>query len=166
VVAVTLALVFVSLTGRLFVWPARVPVSQAHGDAIVVLNGPDPRWQVALRLAREHAAPVLLLSVSSVRWNCPSWHEPGVKLVCFTPVPATTQGEARFAGAEARRHGWRSLIVVSSRPQDTRARLRVGRCFRGNVEVVTADPSALEWPYQVLYEWGALFKALVLQRSC
>ncbi len=157
---------FASFTARLFVWPAQDALSGAHGDAVVVFNGPDPRFQVAIRLARERAAPVVLLSVSSVQWDCPHWRVPGVKLVCFTPIPATTQGEARFAAAQARANGWRSLIVVSSVPQDTRARLRLRRCFSGSIEVVTARPGLSEWSYQVLYEWGALLKALVLQRGC
>lgn len=157
---------FASLTARLFVWPAQDAVAGAHADAVVVFNGPDPRLRVAVRLARERAAPIIFLSVSSVRWDCPPWRAPGVRLVCFTPVPATTQGEARFAAAQARANGWRRVIVVSSVPQDTRARLRLRRCFSGSVEVVTARPSLSEWPGQVLYEWGALLKALFLQRIC
>jgi uncharacterized SAM-binding protein YcdF (DUF218 family) len=157
---------FALFTARLFVWPAQDAVAGAHADAIVVFDGPDARLQVAVRLARELAAPVIFLSVSSTRWDCPQWRVPGVRLVCFTPVPATTQGEARFAAAQARANGWRRLIVVSSVPQDTRARLRLRRCFSGAVEVVTARPSLSEWPGQVLYEWGALLKALFLQRGC
>ena len=51
-------------------------------------------------------------------------------------------------------------------PQDTRARLRVGRCFAGPVYVVTTPIGLTSWPYEIAYEWGALVKALVFQRGC
>jgi uncharacterized SAM-binding protein YcdF (DUF218 family) len=164
-VGVLLAL-FVSLTARLFVWPAQDALAGARADAVVVLGGPGSRWQVALELAREHAAPVILLSVASVRWDCPRVVLPGVTVECFRPDPFDTRGEARFAAAQARAHGWHSLIVVSSVAQATRARLRVKRCFGGRVYVVTAPLSLSSWAYEVVYEWGALFKALVWERGC
>jgi len=166
VVLIGVPVLFVLVTARLFVWPSQEPFALARADAIVVLDGAGPRLEVALRLARRRAAPIILLSVPSVQWNCPHWSTPGVRVVCFVPVPATTRGEAQFAAAQARAFGWKSLIVVSSVPQDTRARLRVERCFRGQVEVVTAEPAWSQWPYQVVYEWGALLKALLLQRGC
>jgi hypothetical protein len=55
---------------------------------------------------------------------------------------------------------------VTSRAQDTRARVVVGRCFGGSIYVVTGSLPLSAWPYQIAYEWGALFKALVLYRSC
>jgi uncharacterized SAM-binding protein YcdF (DUF218 family) len=155
-----------ALCARLYVWPAEDSAALVRADAIVVLNGPDPRWAVAQQLARRRAAPVMLLSVPSVRWACPAWHYPGVRIVCFQPNPVDTRGEARFAANQAKAFGWRSLIVVSSRPQDTRARIRVERCFDGRVSVVTASPSALQWPYQVAYEFGATLKAELWQRGC
>lgn len=157
---------FVSLSAKLFIWPAQDAVQGLHADAVVVLNGKGPRWQVALALAREHAAPVMLVSVASVQWNCPPDKLPGVQVECFRPDPLDTRGEARFAASQARAHGWHSLIVVTSVPQATRARLRVKRCFGGQVYVVTAEPSLATWAYEVLYEWGALAKALVWQPGC
>ena len=155
-----------SLSAVLFVWPSLDPIKGVRADAILVMGGPGPRLQVALQLAREHAAPVMLVSVSSVRWNCPNFDIPGLTVECFRPDPFSTQGEARYAGSQARLHGWHSLIVVSSVPQSTRARLRVKRCFHGTVKVVAARPSVASWIYGVIYEWGALAKALIWQRSC
>lgn len=154
------------LSAVLFIWPSLDPIKGARADAILVMGGPGPRLQVALKLAKEHAAPVMLVSVASVRWNCPSLEVPRVRVECFRPDPFSTQGEARYAGTQARLHGWQSVIVVSSVPQATRARLRVQRCFHGTVKVVAARPSVASWVYGVLYEWGALTKALVWQRSC
>lgn len=155
-----------ALSAILFVWPPLDPVKGTRADAILVMGGPGPRLQVALKLAKDHAAPVMLVSVASVRWNCPALDVPGVRVECFRPDPFSTQGEARYAASQARVRGWNSLIVVSSVPQSTRARLRVQRCFHGNVKLVAARPSPARWAYGVVYEWGALVKALVWQRSC
>jgi hypothetical protein len=155
-----------SLSAVLFVWPSLDPIKGVRADAILVMGGPGPRLQVALKLAKEHAAPVMLVSVASERWNCPDLGVPGVRVECFRPDPFSTQGEARYAGEQARLHDWQSLIVVSSVPQATRARLRVRRCFPGSVKVVAARPSIATWAYGVIYEWGALAKALLWQRSC
>jgi uncharacterized SAM-binding protein YcdF (DUF218 family) len=165
VVAAVVAL-FLSLSAKLFVWPAQNALQGAHADAIVVLGGPGPRWQVAVELAKEHAAPIMLVSVASTRWNCPGTDLAGVRIECFRPDPFSTMGEARFVASQARAHGWHSLIVVSSTPQATRARLRVKRCFDGSVYVVTASPRLRGWPAEVIYEWGALIKALVWQTTC
>jgi hypothetical protein len=43
--------------------------------------------------------------------------------------------------------------------------MRLKRCFTGPVYVVTAPMTLASWPYQVLYEWGVLIKALV-QPGC
>jgi hypothetical protein len=155
-----------ALTAVLFVWPSVDPIKGVRADAILVMGGPGPRLQVALKLAKENAAPVMLVSVASVRWNCPDLDVPGVRVECFRPDPFSTQGEARYAAQQARLNGWHSLIVVSSVPQATRARLRVERCFHGSVKLVAARPSLASWAYGVLYEWGALAKALVWHRSC
>lgn len=157
---------FVAMTCRLFVWPALDPPDGLHADAILVLGGPGPRLQLAEELAREHSAPLMLVSVASVEWNCPRVYLASTVVQCFRPNPFSTQGEAQYAGQLARRHGWRSIIVVTSVPQATRARIRVERCFGGTVKVVAAHPSLAEWAYGVLYEWGALAKALLWQTSC
>jgi hypothetical protein len=167
-VAIALAAVIIAvsaLTGRLFVWPAQgMP---ARVDAIVMLNAPGATLPVALRLARQHRARYLLISQGTVasHYACPR-PVPQVKLICFHPSPATTQGEAEFAGRQARLHHWRSVAVVAITPQVSRARLRLERCFGGQVYVMTAPIPLGSWPYEIAYEWGALAKAVVLQRSC
>ena len=83
-------------------------------------------------------------------------------VTCFDPDPVTTQGEAEFAGRMAATHHWASVVLVTSRPQDTRARLRMAQCFGGRISVATAPLPRREWPKAVAYEWGALAKALKL----
>jgi uncharacterized SAM-binding protein YcdF (DUF218 family) len=168
VTLITLAVVVVALLGataRLFVWPDRgLPPTV---DAIVSLDVPFSAVDAATRLAEQHRAPYLVVSLGRPKssYGCPP-PVTGVRLICFNPDPATTQGEAEAIGRMARRYHWRSIAVVTITPQDTRARLRMERCFTGPVYVQTTPIPADEWPYQVAYEWGALFKALVLQRSC
>jgi uncharacterized SAM-binding protein YcdF (DUF218 family) len=91
---------------------------------------------------------------------------PGVKLICFEPDPGNTRGEAEFVGRLAKRYDWRSVVLVASSPQDTRARILVGRCYSGSIYVVTASLPLSSWPYQLAYGWGALLKSLFLYRSC
>jgi hypothetical protein len=165
---------FCGLTARLFVFPASgMP---AHVDAIVMLNGrgAPERFRTALDLARARRARVLLLSTGqSFGGNGPSGtgfscgpQVTGVKILCFNPSPATTQGEVEFAARMAKRYHWNSIALVAITPQDSRARLRMERCFSGHVYVMTASIPWKLWPYELAYEWGATVKALVFNRSC
>ena len=164
--AVALA-ALVALTARLFVWPDQgMP---AHVDAIVMMNGPGDRLDTALQLGWEQRAPVLVISRGSPYWGHGSIcapKMPRVTVICFDPNPATTRGEAEFAGRLAQRYHWHSIALVTTTPQDTRARLRMERCFSGDVYVVTTPLPKREWPYTLVYEWGATLKALFLQRAC
>jgi uncharacterized SAM-binding protein YcdF (DUF218 family) len=156
---------FSLVTARLLVWPAQgMP---ARVSAIVMLAGPGNRLPVALELAREHRAPVLVVSRGWEGYGgpCPS-PVPGVKLICFDPDPGTTRGEAEALGRMARQFHWNSVVLVTTRTQDTRARVIAERCFSGSTYVVTAPLPLSSWPYQIAYGWGALFKALFVDRSC
>jgi uncharacterized SAM-binding protein YcdF (DUF218 family) len=171
VIAAAVVVIFLAATARLFVFPAQGMPQRV--DAIVMLDGPanGARLATALRLARQHRAPTLLVSIGRLAsqpqpgGGCPP-AVPGVKLICFNPTPATTQGEAEFIGRFARQHRWTSVALVTVATQDTRARLRLNRCFGGPIYVVTVPLPAAQWPYQLAYEWGATIKALVVQRNC
>ena len=153
------------VTARLLVWPAQGMPTRV--SAIVMLAGPGDRLPVALELAREHRAPMLVVSRGWGGYGgpCPS-PVSGVKLICFDPDPGTTRGEAEALGRMARQFGWRSVVLVTTRTQDTRARLMAGRCFGGSVFAVTAPLPVSSWPYEIVYGWGALLKALVVVRAC
>jgi uncharacterized SAM-binding protein YcdF (DUF218 family) len=163
-VAVIVA-VFATVTARVIVWPAQgMP---PHVDAIVMMAGPGDRVPVALRLARERRAPVLVVSEGQHKYegSCPA-AVPGVKIICFVPDPGNTRGEAEFASRLAKRYGWRSVVLVTTAEQDTRARLIMRRCYGGSVYAVIAPLPWTQLPYQIAYGWGALFKALFLVRDC
>jgi hypothetical protein len=164
-VMAAIVVAFCAVTARLLVWPAQgMP---ARVSAIVMLAGPGDRLPVALKLAREHRAPVLAVSRGNQGYGgpCPS-PVPGVKLICFEPSPATTQGEAAALGRMARQFRWNSVVLVTTRTQDTRARIITERCFGGSTYVVTAPLPLGQWPYVIAYGWGALFKAVFVVRSC
>ena len=116
ITVVVLLLVFGVVTARLFVWPAQgMP---ARVSAIVMPDGPGNRLAVALRLARERRAPVLVVSQGWEGYGgpCPPI-TPGVKIICFDPNPGDTRGEAEFAGRLAKQYGWHSMVLVTSRPR-------------------------------------------------
>jgi hypothetical protein len=160
-----LLVAFVLATAKLYVFPKRD--APAPVDAIVMFAGSGGRLELAETLARAGTAPVLAVSQPTPSDPCPPDTIPGVQVICFHPRPLTTQGEARWTGAAAKAHGWRSILVITSTPQDTRARLRLSRCYDGHVRVASVDPpTRAAWTYMVTYEWAATLKALALQRSC
>jgi hypothetical protein len=150
----------------LFVIP---PTNQpTHVDAIVSFNGPNEgtREALAVSLAENGYAPALVFSQGGpvAVTTCPTI--PHVVVTCFIDLPNNTRGEARWVARYAIRHHWRSLLLVPGRPQATRARLLVGRCFTGTLVVVPASEPLLRFPIDVLHEWGGLAKALVVNRGC
>jgi uncharacterized SAM-binding protein YcdF (DUF218 family) len=153
------------LTARLFVWPAQgMP---ARVSAIVMLAGPGDRLPVALQLAREHRAPVLVVSRGWQGYGgpCPPPVQ-GVMLICFDPDPGTTRGEAEALGRLTKQYHWSSVVLVTTSFQDTRARILADRCFGGSTYVVAAPMPLSSWPYQIAYGWAALVKAMVVHRAC
>ena len=170
-IAAALIVLFCVMTAVLFVYPdLNAP---ERSDAIVVLGGHGvPAFDKGEELAKEGYAPDLVLSLQT--WmKCQAYKSylaarmPRLRVMCFFPEPQTTQGEARSIARLARQLDWRRIIVVVPTTQATRARLRIGRCYPGQVVEVGFSPEGIgEWLYQFAYEWGALFKALVLQPSC
>jgi len=160
-----LLLAFGALTARVVIWPAQGMPS--HVDAIVMMAGPGDRVPVALRLAREHRAPVLIVSQGQHGYSSPCPPPvPGVQLICFDPDPGNTRGEAEYAARLAKVYHWNSVVLVTNAEQDSRARMLLRRCFPGEVYVVTAPQPLSSVPGQILYGWGALLKALTLVRAC
>ena len=163
--ALALILIFAVLTARLFVWPGHGMPAQV--SAIVMLAGPGVRLPVALQLADEHRAPVLVVSQGHDGYGSPCpLRPPGVQLICFDPDPPTTRGEAEYIGRLAKKYHWTAVVIVTSRPQATRARLLMERCFAGSVYSATGPVPVRNWPYQIAYGWGALAKALFADRTC
>ncbi len=156
---------FVAATLRLFVFPTTD--GPARVDAIVLLGGVDGAsgLSTALTLARAGDAPQLVVSTPGYG-GCPREAIAHVAVTCFYPHPTSTQGEARAIGRLATERHWKRILVVTRRAQDTRTRLRVERCYPGQLLINTVSPPLGKWPYQLAYEWGALAKAVIWQRAC
>jgi len=166
VVVLVLVLGFVIGTPRLFLWPpSNLPVK---ADAVVALGG-DPgqlREKQALHLAAEGYAPVAVISLGGKKAvPCPHPVH-AVRIICFRADPLDTRGEAEYVSALVAARHWHRIIVVSERTQTTRARLLFERCTPVQLVMVPVQDPRNHLPYDVVYEWGALMKALVFVRSC
>jgi uncharacterized SAM-binding protein YcdF (DUF218 family) len=166
-----LAVAWLVATGVLFVWPSTDPPGRA--DAVVVLSGGrDQRLDPALRLMRQHVAPVLVISGAAYD---PKWKKAralcargatGFRVVCFDPKPYSTRGEARGIARLAAQHGWRTVDVVTSRYHVFRARMIIGRCYHGTLRMVGADYPLTSAPVSWISEWGKLLVQLTVERGC
>jgi uncharacterized SAM-binding protein YcdF (DUF218 family) len=165
-VVVVLIALFAAATARLFIWsPTDAPT---RVDAVVALGG-DPgqrRAHEAIDLVSSGFASVAVISLGGRRAvACPS-HSAKVRVICFRANPLDTRGEAEYVSRLARARHWDQLIVVSERSQSTRARMVFKRCTAAHLHMVPVSDPLSHLPYDVAYEWGALVKALVLERSC
>jgi uncharacterized SAM-binding protein YcdF (DUF218 family) len=170
VVASVLVLVlFGTVTARLFIWPDLEPLPP-RVDAIIELGGAadDARDRLALELARTHRAPIVIQSTVVREAGTDRCLPPvsGVTILCFHPEPNTTRGEAEYIGKMAEQRHWTSVVLVTTPDHAWRARLRVSRCFGGNVYVSTSPLPPLEFLWAVPYQWAATAKALTVERSC
>src|ERR1700760_4583213 len=85
---VVLLLVLAAATARLLVWPTQGMLASVN--AIVMLAGPGDRLPVALRLATDRKAPVLVVSQGHLGYGgpCPpTTTAPGTEIICFDPDP-------------------------------------------------------------------------------
>jgi uncharacterized SAM-binding protein YcdF (DUF218 family) len=161
-------LAFAATTARVFVWPSLPPLP-GHVDAIIELAGPGDRDAATIALAKQHLAPLVIQSTLArdvtAAENClPPIAD--VTIECFNPVPETTRGEARWIGQQAAALHWRSVIIVTTPDHAWRARLRVERCFPGEVYVATSPLPTWDWLRQIPYQWAATVKAELFQRDC
>jgi len=152
-------------TDRLF-WQ---PSTDANGpvDAIVVLGGEGPRIPRAVELGRRLKPLALVVSgVEHIQVCRNISGAAGVPTSCFVASPSSTQGEAREVARLAVRNGWRSLLLVTTTEQAVRARVRVERCWSGDLAVTTVPLPTGAALRATAYEWGALAKAELWQRGC
>jgi uncharacterized SAM-binding protein YcdF (DUF218 family) len=112
-------------------------------DAVVVLSGDHgERLPVARRIIADGLTDVLVYAGTS---DGPRTEElceqpQAFTVYCPRPVPDSTRAEARAVASLARRHGWRSIAVITSTPHVTRARMLFRRCFDGEVRVFGEAP--------------------------
>ena len=167
---VLVVVAFAGLTAWLFVWPATATPERA--DAVVVFaGGRGERLRAATRLIGDGVAPTLVISNGwDPVWTdanrlCRGWSEATV--LCPTPDPDTTGGEARMVAALAERSGWRSVVLVTSTYHVRRASWLLRRCYQGSVQTVAARPQpTLSLTAAIAHEWLALPAILAGGQRC
>jgi len=165
-VAGLIVVIFLIASAVLFVWPATDQPRRV--DAILSLNGSNEvaRESKAIALAKQGYAPLLLFSRGGNKADTGCPRVSGVTVVCFVARPDATIGEMKWAANYARNHGVHSLMIVSGRAQVTEVRLLIGRCFSGQILMIPAPFQLLHFPYDVLYGWGGLAKAVITDEHC
>ena len=160
---------FVAATFYLFVFPHMDRVT--HADAVVVLSGGrTDRLPKGLELVQRGVAPTLVISdgwaegYTQANELCKGGRP--FKVICFVPDPYSTRGEAEGVARLARKHGWRSLVVVTSRYHVFRSRILFERCFKGRLAVTGSMPSVKNLLNGALQEWPKLIYEETLIRSC
>jgi uncharacterized SAM-binding protein YcdF (DUF218 family) len=142
-------------------------------DAVVALGGLIESAQYAQTLVQRGAAPVLVLSdpypdgTAAVVDQACAAQPAGYRVICFSPDPSTTQGEARQIEELARSHGWTRVAVVAPSFHISRARLLVRRCYPDTL-VMLALPARhhwYNWTYQFVRQTAGYAKA-VARRGC
>jgi hypothetical protein len=142
-------------------------------DAVVALGGLLASATYAQSLVQDGVAPVLVLSDPykpednlPVHQACAS-HPTGYRIICFTPDPSTTRGEARQIRELAVANGWTRVAVVAPVFHISRARVIVRRCYRGTLLMLQepAPVSFWSWTYQYIRQTLGYVKVAVL-RGC
>lgn len=81
------------------------------------------------------------------------------RIICFSPDPVTTQGEARAIQRLSEEFKWRSVTVVTNDYHVARARTIIQRCYSYHLIMIAvrSDLALKEWAYQFVYQsaaWG------------
>ena len=89
------------------------------------------------------------------------------RIICFSPDPVTTQGEARAIRRLSEEFKWDSITVVTNDFHVTRAKTIIQRCYsyQLNMAAVRSDLALTDWAYQFLYQSAAFMKA-VIRHEC
>lgn len=141
----------------------------AQSEAVIVLAPAitSGRLAYAVQLMSEGYGAVLVISLPDSESGT---HPPGVceanqpyPIICFSPDPVTTQGEARAIQRLSEENQWRTITVVTDESHITRARTLIGRCYSHelNMAAVKQDLPPRWWTYRFVYESAALAKASV-----
>src|SRR5262245_25695688 len=144
-----------------------------RADAVVVLAGSPARLPVALDILGSGVARTLAVSEASKSSDdkryalCNGPKPKGYTLICRKASPFSTRGEAELIGRLAAQHGWRSLVVVTSRYHLFRAERLIRRCTDATLSMRATDGDS--WSQKaaaIPLEYLKLARAETLQRSC
>jgi uncharacterized SAM-binding protein YcdF (DUF218 family) len=142
---------------------------------LVCAGGRGDRIRTALSLMEGGVAPVLVVP----HGRNPGWpaavallHGPfPFELLCPTPRPSKTRGEARLFRDLIAERSWTRVVLVTADYHARRALLLVRRCVppeMAEITVVTVHPrmGPLRWARAVVHEAGGLVWARLVRRRC
>ncbi len=89
-------------------------------------------------------------------------------VICFTPAPYTTQGEARKLALLMKEHHWATATVITSTPHILRTRMRMSWCVGNQAQVVGRSNGLSwgDWIYQYGYQTLGFAKAFFVTPGC
>lgn len=138
-----------------------------EADAVVMLGGASKeRLLDAMMVRSEIGAQYLVLSHTGTKGNasadeyCDTHSNQKIypDVICFTPEPMNTRGEADAIGLLATEHGWKSIVVVTSKYHIARSERLLNQCTPSKVQMVATDPqfSLKQWLRRFVIETGGL----------
>lgn len=138
-----------------------------QADAVVMLGGASKeRMLDAMMLRFDLKAPYLVLSNTHTPGNasadeyCDTHSNKKIypDVVCFTPKPMDTRGEAVALSALAEQYQWKNLIVVTSTYHIQRSGLLMDQCVNADVTMMSTTPqfTAWQWFRRFVIESGGL----------
>lgn len=136
-------------------------------DAVVMLGGASKeRMLDAMMIRFDLKAQYLVLSNTNTNGNssadeyCASHSNKTVypDVICFTPKPMDTRGEAVALAELATEYQWKNMIVLTSKYHVERAGLVMEQCVNANVTMMATDPqfNAWQWFRRFVIETGGL----------
>jgi uncharacterized SAM-binding protein YcdF (DUF218 family) len=135
-----------------------------HADAIVVLSSNRERYDLGVRLYKQHVAPTLVLSLPRFPykggWDCPA------NALCFRADPYSTRGEAEAVARLARTHHWRTIVIVTSKYHVRRAHMLFARCTDSKLVFVPAHAPIASYVVNIPLELAKFAVQLTAQRHC
>lgn len=140
--------------------------SAPNVDALLVLATQTGAQEEGHRLGAEGVTDLLIVSIpeGAINWLC-SDPPPDTEVVCFSPDPTTTQGEAIVGAEIARQHGAENLGIVTYDHHMERARLLVDRCWDGPTHTYEFQPTRdrQQYIYSFIYAMAAYGKTFLTQ---
>ena len=134
-------------------------------DALVVLATQPGAHQEARRLAEQGVTDLLVVSAPpGHEFSLCQDQDAAAEVVCFTPEPSTTQGEAIIGTELAREHGAQNLGVLTFDHHIERSRLVFGRCWDRDLHLYEFTPQrgTKRTVYDFVYAMAAYGKTFVV----
>lgn len=157
-----------------FVFVAPISSEPKRADVVFVLAPAYDRVTYAEHLMNKGYAETLVISASPSDEGKPlpsiCQEKRAYPVVCFSPDPITTQGEARALKRLSEEYAWKGAVVITAQFHVTRTRVLFERCYNGELSVVEHGQDMPlvnfprlkgSWVYHFVYETAAFAKVLL-----